>query len=180
VEKPAAARLEDVGPPTEVDGGSTARTEGDHVAGLKMECSPGGTWAEHPVRPRQRPLLPLLLQASTTRILLLNRGTHKLVQGATPIQRQVLMQHRTKTLMEKQYFLLIGVGVVGAEPRKVVELLAVLIYTAQTLLQAQELLKLMSHQAHGDVVPTERCVELGPRPWCDRTTLGRGSSPGST
>jgi hypothetical protein len=27
----------------------------------------------------QRPLLPLLLQASTTRVLLLNRGAHKLI-----------------------------------------------------------------------------------------------------
>jgi hypothetical protein len=36
-------RLEDMGPPVEVDGGSTAATEGDHVAGLKAECRPGGT-----------------------------------------------------------------------------------------------------------------------------------------
>jgi hypothetical protein len=43
VEQPAAGRLEDVGPPAEVNGGSTAETEGDHVGGLKEECRPGGT-----------------------------------------------------------------------------------------------------------------------------------------
>jgi hypothetical protein len=47
VEQPAASRLEDVGPPAEVDGGSTAKMEGDHMAGLK-ECRPGGTWMERP------------------------------------------------------------------------------------------------------------------------------------
>jgi hypothetical protein len=48
VEQLAAGRQEDVGPPTEVDAGSTAVMTGDHVAGLKAECKPGGTWAEHP------------------------------------------------------------------------------------------------------------------------------------
>jgi hypothetical protein len=48
VEQPAMGRLEDVGPPAEVDGGSTAVMEGDHTAGLKAECRPGGTWAERP------------------------------------------------------------------------------------------------------------------------------------
>jgi hypothetical protein len=48
LEQPAAGRLEDVGPPAEVDGGSTAKMEGDHVAFLKEECRPGGTWAERP------------------------------------------------------------------------------------------------------------------------------------
>jgi hypothetical protein len=48
VEQPAAGRREDVGPPPEVDAGSTAVTKGDHVAGLKAECRPGGTWAERP------------------------------------------------------------------------------------------------------------------------------------
>jgi hypothetical protein len=43
VEQPAMGRLEDMGPPVEVDGSSTAATEGDHVAGLKAECRPGGT-----------------------------------------------------------------------------------------------------------------------------------------
>jgi hypothetical protein len=81
VERPATGRLEDVGPPIEVDGGSTAMTKGDCVASLKVECRSGGTWAECPSRPRQRPILALL-QASTTRVLLLNRGAHKLVQGA--------------------------------------------------------------------------------------------------
>jgi hypothetical protein len=59
--------------------------------------------------------------------------------------------------------LLIGVGGVGTILREVVELLAVLIHTARTLLQVQELLKLASHQACGDVVPTKSCAELGPR-----------------
>jgi hypothetical protein len=48
VEQPTASRLEDVGPPPEVDGGSTAAMEGGHVAGLKAECRLGGTWAERP------------------------------------------------------------------------------------------------------------------------------------
>jgi hypothetical protein len=43
-------RREDVGPPIEVDASSTVAMNGDHVAGLKAECRPGGTWAE---RPRQ-------------------------------------------------------------------------------------------------------------------------------
>jgi hypothetical protein len=41
-------RLEDVGPPAEVDGGSTATTKRGHVAVLKVECIPSGTWAERP------------------------------------------------------------------------------------------------------------------------------------
>jgi hypothetical protein len=41
-------RVEDVGPPPEVDGDSTAETEGDHVASLKEGCRPSGTWAECP------------------------------------------------------------------------------------------------------------------------------------
>jgi hypothetical protein len=159
VEQLALGRLEDVGPPAEVDGGSTAASKGDHVAGLKVECRLGSTWEECPSRPRQRPLLPLHLQASTTRVLLLNRGTHNLVQGAAPKQYQVLTQHRTEPLTEEQH-LLIGVGVVGAILREVVELLAILIYTTQALLQVQEHLKLASHQARGDVVSTESCVEL--------------------
>jgi hypothetical protein len=48
VEQLAAGRLEDVGPPAEVDGGSITAMEGDHAAGLKAECRPGGIWAEHP------------------------------------------------------------------------------------------------------------------------------------
>jgi hypothetical protein len=115
-----------------------------------------------PIRPRQRPLLPLLLQASTTCILLLNRSAHHLIQGAAPKQRQVLTQHRTEPLAEKQHLLLIGIGVVGVVLREVVELLAVLIHTARTLLQVQELLKLASHQAHKDVVPTKSRAEFGP------------------
>jgi hypothetical protein len=48
-------------------------------------------------------------------------------------------------LTEKRHLLLVGIGVVGAVLREVVELLVVLIHTAQTLLQVQELLKLVSH-----------------------------------
>jgi hypothetical protein len=48
VEQLAAGRLEDMGPLGKVDGGSIAEMEGDHVAGLKEKCRPGGTWAEHP------------------------------------------------------------------------------------------------------------------------------------
>jgi hypothetical protein len=73
-------RLEGMGSPAEVDGDSTAKMEGDHVAGLKEGCRPSGTWVVRPPsRPRQRPLLPLLLHMSTTSVLLLNTGTHELV-----------------------------------------------------------------------------------------------------
>jgi hypothetical protein len=44
----------------------------------------------------------------------------------------------------------------------VVELLAVLVHTARTLLQVQEFLKLTSHQAHRDVVPTKSRAEFSP------------------
>jgi hypothetical protein len=44
-----AGRLEDVGPPSEVDGGSTAVMKEGDVAGLKVGCRPGGTWAEQPL-----------------------------------------------------------------------------------------------------------------------------------
>jgi hypothetical protein len=48
VEQLAVGRLEDVGLPAEVDGGSTAVMEGDHVASLKAKCRLGGAWAERP------------------------------------------------------------------------------------------------------------------------------------
>jgi hypothetical protein len=48
VEQPITGRREDMGPPAEVDAGYTAVMKGDHVAGLKAECRPGGTWAECP------------------------------------------------------------------------------------------------------------------------------------
>jgi hypothetical protein len=64
--------------------------------------------------------------------------------------------------MEKRHLLLISIGMVGAVLREVVELLAVLVHTARTLLQVQELLRLASHQAHRDVVPTKSCVEFSP------------------
>jgi hypothetical protein len=38
--------LEGVGPPTKVDGDSTAEIEGDNMAGLKEGCRPGGTYVE--------------------------------------------------------------------------------------------------------------------------------------
>jgi hypothetical protein len=90
VEQAATGRLEDMGPPAEVDSGSIAVTKGGHVAGRKVECRPGGTWVERPSRLGKRPLLPLLLQASTTLVLLLNRGADKLIQGAAPEEHQVL------------------------------------------------------------------------------------------
>jgi hypothetical protein len=76
--------------------------------------------------------------------------------------------------------LLIGVGGVGTILREVVELLAVLIHTARTLLQVQELLKLASHQACGDVVPTKSCAELGPRHLVAVLNSGGEVSPPST
>jgi hypothetical protein len=48
VEQPSAGKWEDVGPPAEVDAGSTAAMMGDHMAGLMVECRPGDTWAELP------------------------------------------------------------------------------------------------------------------------------------
>jgi hypothetical protein len=62
----------------------------------------------------------------------------------------------------------------------VVELLVVLIHTTRTLLQVQELLKLVSHQVRGDVVPKERCVELGPRHLVAILNSGGEVSPLST
>jgi hypothetical protein len=46
VEQLAAGRLEDMRPPTEVDGGSTTEMEGGHVVGMREECRPGSTWAK--------------------------------------------------------------------------------------------------------------------------------------
>jgi hypothetical protein len=69
-----------------------------------------------------------------TCVLLLNRGAHKLVQGAAPEQRQVLTQHRTEPLTEERHLLLIGVNVVGAILREVVKFPVVLIHTDQPLL----------------------------------------------
>jgi hypothetical protein len=48
MEQSDVGRLEDMGPPAEVDGGSTATTKESHMAGLKVECRPGSTWVEHP------------------------------------------------------------------------------------------------------------------------------------
>jgi hypothetical protein len=48
VEQPVVGRLEGVGSPVKLDGDSTTKMEGDHVAGLKEECRPGGTWSECP------------------------------------------------------------------------------------------------------------------------------------
>jgi hypothetical protein len=48
VEQPAVGRLEGMGPPAEVDGGSNAAMKMGHVAGLKAKCKPGSTWVEHP------------------------------------------------------------------------------------------------------------------------------------
>jgi hypothetical protein len=64
-----------------------------------------------------------------TFVHLLNRGTHKLIRGESPRQRQVLMQHMTEPLTKERH-LLIGVGVVGAILREMVELLVVLVHTA--------------------------------------------------
>jgi hypothetical protein len=115
-----------------------------------------------------------------TRVLLLNRGAHKLVQGAAPEQRHVLTQHRVEPLIEERHLLLIGVIVVGAILREVVELLAILTHTARTLLQVQKLLKLVSHQACGDVVSTESCAKLGPQHLVAVLKSGGEFSPPST
>jgi hypothetical protein len=48
VEQPTVGMWEDMGPPAEVDAGSTAAVKGGHVAGLKAECRPVGIWAERP------------------------------------------------------------------------------------------------------------------------------------
>jgi hypothetical protein len=84
---------------------------------------------------------------SVASVLLLNRGTHKLIQGAASEHHQVLTKHRVGPLMKQCHILLIGVGVVGAVLREVVKPLVVLVDTPQTLLQVQELLKPVSHQA---------------------------------
>jgi hypothetical protein len=100
---------------------------------------------------------------SAVSVLLLNGGAHKLVQGAAPKQRQVLSKHRTEPLTEQHHLLLLGVDVVGAILWEVVKPLAVLVDTPRTLLQVQELLKLVSHQAPGYVVSMKGLAELSPR-----------------
>jgi hypothetical protein len=112
VEQTATGRPEGVVPPPKVDGGPTAVTEGDHTASLMDECRLGGTWANRPSRPRQRPLLPLLLHTSMTSVLLLNRGAHKLIEGAAVKLHQVLTKYKVGPLTEQHHLLLIGVGVV--------------------------------------------------------------------
>jgi hypothetical protein len=86
------------------------------------------------------------------------------------------MQHMTRPLTEKRHILLIGIGVVGVVLREVVELLTVLIHAAQSLLQVQELMKFVSHQARRDVVPTKSCVEFGP--WHLVAVLNSGGEVG--
>jgi hypothetical protein len=86
----------------------------------------------------------------------------------------------TKPLTEERNLLLIDVGVVGAVLREVVELLAVLVHTARTLLQVQEILKLVSHQAPGDMVSMKGCAELGPRHLVAVVNNGDEVSPPST
>jgi hypothetical protein len=112
VEQLALGRLEDVGLPAEVDGGSTAVMKGGTWLARRWSVDYAVLGQSVPSRPMQMSLLPLFLQASMTRVLLLNRGAHKLVQGAAPEQRQVLPKHRTEPLMEEGHLLLIGVGVV--------------------------------------------------------------------
>jgi hypothetical protein len=92
----------------------------------------------------------------------------------------VLTQHKTEPLTKKRHLLLVGIGMVGVVLREVVELLAILVHTGRTLLQVQELLKLVSHQARGDVVPTKSRVKLGP--WHLVAVLNGGGevSPPST
>jgi hypothetical protein len=92
----------------------------------------------------------------------------------------VLVQHRTEPLTEERHLLLIGVGVVGAILREVVELLDVLVHTARTLLEVQELMKLASHQARRNVVSTESCAELSPRHLVAVLNSGGEVSPPST
>jgi hypothetical protein len=70
--------------------------------------------------------------------------------------------------------------VVGAILREVVELLAILIHTARIVLQVQELLKLVSHQHRGNVVPMESCAELGRRHLVAILNSGGEVSPPST
>jgi hypothetical protein len=82
--------------------------------------------------------------------------------------------------MEKQHLLLVSIGVVGAILREVVELLAVLIHTAQTLLQVQELLKLASHQALKDVLPMKSHAEFSPQHLVAVLNGGGEVSPPST
>jgi hypothetical protein len=90
------------------------------------------------------------------------------------------MQHRAEPLMKKRHHLLVSIGVVGAVLREVVELLAILIHTARTLLQVQELLKLVSHHARRDVVPMKSHVEVGPWHLVAILNSGNEVSPPST
>jgi hypothetical protein len=82
--------------------------------------------------------------------------------------------------MEKRHLLLVSIDVVGAVMREVVELLAILVHTTQTLLQVEKLLKLVSHQAHRDVVPTKSRAEFSPRHLVAILNSGGEVSPPST
>jgi hypothetical protein len=73
---------------------------------------------------------------SLASVLLLNRGAHKLIQGAAPEQCLVLPMQSAEPLMEQCHLLLVGVSVVGVVLQEVVKPLAVLINTPRTLLQA--------------------------------------------
>jgi hypothetical protein len=110
-------------------------------------------------------------------ILLLNRSTHKLIQGAASKQQQVLTKHRVDTLMKQCHLLLISVKEVGVVLWEVVKPLDVLVDTPWTLLQVQELLKLVSHQAHMYVVPMKGLARLGPRHLVTVTKSGGVVSP---
>jgi hypothetical protein len=77
----------------------------------------------------------------------------------------VLTKHKTETLLEERHLLLIGVGMVGAILREVVELLALLKHTARTLLQVQKLMELVSHQAMGMWCPQKAVRNSGPSTW---------------
>jgi hypothetical protein len=70
--------------------------------------------------------------------------------------------------------------VVGAILREVVEVLVVLVHTTRTLLQVQELLKLVNQQACGDVVSTESCAALSPQHLVAVLNSGGEVSPPST
>jgi hypothetical protein len=62
-------------------------------------------------------------------IFLLNRRTHKLVDGAAMEQRKVLMKHMVEPLTEHCHLLLVGVRVVGVILQDAVEPLIVLVDT---------------------------------------------------
>jgi hypothetical protein len=125
-------------------------------------------------------LAPLLFLGGTNDILLPDGATHELVNGPALEGHQLLMDLGTQPLAEQGCLLCVHVDVVCTILHKVYEPLAVLIYSAGTLLTVQELLLLAVHKAIRDVVLAKSLAEQSPRHLIAiREGGGEGHPPGT-